>query len=316
MCLYCTTIYSATTLQVHASARGVCALESSSSPNKRKHTCKIMGQCLCVKQGVKTELELESSVLDGEPSAAGTDRDGEATNSAKRGSVHICGHVGLALGDLESNRKSIILCGTHYATIKSLQDEVSFLMPLGRACTDGDHYVGEIVFVNPYTQIEFGGESTVNVRKEFHIIKGQSCITVQDLGHNTSGIYELHPQCQNGNFYFVHKNEFYIIRSRDNTYMQVANMSNEGYRSSTTSQHKLHESFKNGLYYFATDNYFYVMKEHAKFGLVYNRSRDMRTDEEGKMLTVSSSIASIIRDPSGSLNQLLTANKGSYFSVV
>ena len=71
-------------------------------------------------------------------------------------------------------------------------------------------------------------------------------------------------------------------------------MSESKYEQSA-DRHNLHESFTNGLCYFATDGYFYVVKEHAEFGLVYHRTKDMRNNTGAEMFPVSSSIASIIQ---------------------
>lgn len=48
-------------------------------------------------------------------------------------------------------------------------------------------------------------------------------------------------------------------------------------------------------YYFATDHYFYVVKDHDNFGLVYHRTKNLRSDTNAEMLTVSPSIASSMR---------------------
>ena len=72
-------------------------------------------------------------------------------------------------------------------------------------------------------------------------------------------------------------------------------MSEKGYNSSCASRHKLHTSFANGLCYFATEEYFYILKEDETFGLVYHRTKDLRSSDDDA-LTVSPSIVKFIQN--------------------
>ena len=94
---------------------------------------------------------------------------------------------------------------------------------------------------------------------------------------------------------------------KDNTYLQLRDVSKKGYQSSTVSHHKLHESFFDELYYFATDNFFYIVKEHTEFGLVYNRTKDLRSKEEEDVITVSLSVAKFLK--SSLLHQQRTSSQ-------
>ena len=107
----------------------------------------------------------------------------------------------------------------------------------------------------------------------------------------TKHVFESHPECQGGSFYLA---EWVFTSSAGKTYLQVSDMNKKGYQSSTASHHKLHESFFDGLYYFATDNFFYVVKEHTEFGLVYHRTKDLRSKEEKDVITVSLSVAKFL----------------------
>ena len=202
------------------------------------------------------------------------------------------------------NNKYIIQSGTHYIEVLSLKDEVSVsdVKPLPEVLKNGDHYLAWRRRVIEYVG---GTSSTLSMRRriaeEFYIIKGSSCIQVDQLLviYHDSGcetIFELHPECRRGDFYFANESGFYIIRRNDNTYLQVQDMNKARYHSRTASRHKLHKSFKNGLYYFATEDYFYVLKESVEFGMVYHRTKDLRSNESEEVLTVSPSIAKFMQN--------------------
>ena len=207
-----------------------------------------------------------------------------ACTAAGRCSLDICG--------LE-NTKCIIQSGTHCTEVSSLQDQVSFRRkkPLREVCRHGDHYLAQVC--TEYST-SAGLEKPPPRVKKFYIIKGKSCIRVTSLSGTDKFpmpnelIFDLHPECQGGSHYLANAAGFYIIRNEDNTYLHVFDMRCTDYR------HNLHESFANGLCYFATDGYFYVVKEHAEFGLVYHRTKDMRSSAGAEMFPVSPSIASIV----------------------
>ena len=135
----------------------------------------------------------------------------------------------------------------------------------------------------------------------FYVIKGNSCVKVDNLTDpmtlfsQRESIFTLHQECQGGDFYLANRAGFYIIRSKDNTYLHVRDMSEKGYHPSFASRQKLHESFANGLCYFATEDYFYVLKENAVFGLVYHRTKDLRISDDD-VLTVSPSIVKFMKN--------------------
>ena len=71
-------------------------------------------------------------------------------------------------------------------------------------------------------------------------------------------------------------------------------MSEDGYQDDAATRYNLHEAFADGLHYFATDYYFYALKEHAKHGLVYHRTKDLRSNDDNDVCAVSPSIASLV----------------------
>ena len=241
----------------------------------------------------KTDMKLEPA--NGDPNSDPELLDGAGTAGGCICSLDICG--------LE-NTKYIIESGTHYTEVNSLQSQVSFprdKKPLREVCRHGDHYMAQL-------RIDYS-RSTDNAGpprvEAFYVIKKKSCIRVCNLSSSGGNelerrrgemIFDLHPECQGGNHYLANRAGFYIIRSEDNTYLHVQDMSKFGtLLTSAANRHNLHESFTNGLYYFATDGYFYVMKEHAEFGLVYYRTEDMsNSTSAAEMFPVSPSIASII----------------------
>ena len=189
--------------------------------------------------------------------------------------------------------KFIVQAGVRYSEVKSLSGRsnmsVSDFRPLRQECRNGDHYLARYEIHRRGSSATLGSLRTEN---NFYVIKRNSCIQVGCLDDGfcdveTKHVFDLHPDCQGGSFYLANRTGFFIIHSEDNTYLQVRNMSKKGYRSSTASRHDLHESFTNGLYYFATDNFFYIVKEHAEFGLVYHRTKDLRNKEEEDVITVS-----------------------------
>ena len=211
------------------------------------------------------------------------------------------------------NTKFIIQSGTHYIEVLGLKQEVSVrrlisrMKPLREECKNGDHYLARFYYVGRGSSVQPPQEV-----KNFYVIKGKSCVVVKNLSCDNMGnessetIFDLHPECQSGSFYLGNRAGFYIIRNRDKTYLQVQDMSVHGYEPETATHHKLHESFTNGLYYFATDNYFYVLKEHREFGLVYHRTKDLRSNADVEVSPVSSFIVSIV----GSSSLERQANEG------
>ena len=193
------------------------------------------------------------------------------------------------------DNKFIIQAGVGYAEMKSLSQEMhsSDVLPMRQECMHGDHYLAKCRIV-PYST-----SPELSIVNEFYVIKGKSCMQVLSLKSSyVETIFDLHPECQGGRFYLAKGDNFYIIRP-NNTYLQVRSMSLEGYRSETSSCHKLHESFTNGLYYYATDHYFYTVKEHAEFGLVYHRTKDLRSkEEEEAVCPVHPSIAKFLQGSS------------------
>ena len=250
--------------------------------------------CLCVKCVDCGLLDSEHSVTYG----ITTDRPNHQWKA---------GGCGADICDLQQMKIIIHSGGTHYTEVRSLNNQVSICdkKRLREVCRYGDHYLAQD-HVEDISQSPASEEA-----KNFYVIKGNSCVEVKSLSCNRYSrhrerplrIFDLHPECQGGSHYFANEAGFYIIHSQDNTYSHVLDMSEHGYRPYSSSRHKLHESFTNGLYYFATHFYFYVVKEHTEFGLVYHRTKDLRTNTNAKMLTVSPSIASIIYHHSVSLNQ-------------
>lgn len=262
--------------------------------------------CLCVKCAERGLLDDdEHSVTYGTTTAAAIIRNQKTRQQQQMPpgrSVDICGL---------QNTKFIIQGGTHYIEVDTLRDDLSLsdMKPLRELCKNGDHYLAEC------HEIRFSLNPQPIKIKNFYVIKGKSCIQVKSLSHDRydmrsrlsdKRIFELHRKCQGGNFYCANKVGFYIIRNQDNTYLHVRNMHKDLYQSSTASRHKLHESFADGLNYFATDDYFYVLKEHVEFGLVYHRTKDLRSNTDAEVLPVSDSVASILRF--SSLDQQI--NKG------
>ena len=207
------------------------------------------------------------------------------------------------------NDKFIIQASVGYVKVPSLGAEIrgSDMRPMHKECMYGDHYLAKYEVELPPNQghshiaeISFSGVVEKEEKKEttaFFILKGKSCIKVNDLsvGHlEVKTIFDLHPECQGGCFYFANSTGFYLIYS-DNTFLQASDISSTKYRSSTASRLKLHESFANGVYYFATDDYFYVVKEHSEFGLVYHRTKDLRSNEEVAVLSISPSITKFLQ---------------------
>ena len=250
---------------------------------------------------------------------AGSDRDYEDTKSS--GLVNESKKTGADICGLENNKFIIPKSGTHFMEVVSLKDKVSVdkVKPLREVCKNGDHYLAQytpevergdasrnICVAQLLKDLERALEQVDALRKNamhFYVIKGNSCVKVDDLTdpdnleNRRESIFTLHQECQGGDFYLANRAGFYIIRSNDNTYLHVHDMSEEGYNPSCASRHKLHESFANGLYYFATEGYFYVLKENAVFGLVYHRTKDLRISYDD-ILTVSPSIVKFMQNSS------------------
>ena len=197
------------------------------------------------------------------------------------------------------NSKLIIKSDVCYVELSSLNEDISVVArPLLENCKRGDHYLAR------YDERRVGGSFTrTSLRKvrDFYVIKGKSCIRVDGLDAElgkVKGIFDLHPECQGGSHYLANRAGFFIIRCKDNSYLQVRDMSKDGYNPNLASRHKLHESFVNGMYYFATDDYFYILKKNVEFGLVYYRTKDLRTKEEDDVLLVSPSVVNFLRSSS------------------
>ena len=249
--------------------------------------------CLCAKSADRDNDTVTGLLNNGEPSINNYDT-ANVTYPIAGKCVDICGL---------KNTKFIIQSGTHYIKVDSLKDEVSvsYMKPLREVCKNGDHYMARY---DVQVRGRGGRSAELNLftQEIYFIIKGKSCVEVKsldiscnDLGLGGEWIFDLHRECQGGSYYFANKAGFYIIYSEDNTYLQVRNMSVHGCQPDTTSRHKLHKSFTNGLYYFATDNFFYVLKEHTEFGLVYHRTKDLRSNVDEDVCAVSPSIASLMR---------------------
>ena len=224
-----------------------------------------------------------------------SDIDESNVDQAKKCYINdICGLV---------DTKFIVQAGVRYIEVKSLSGNMSVndFRPLRQECKNGDHYLARYEIHRRGSSVTPGSLRTEN---NFYVVKRNSCIQVGCLDDGfcdveTKHVFDLHPDCQGGSFYMANRMGFFIIRSEDNTYLQVRDMSKKGHRSSTASRHDLHESFTNGLYYFTTDNFFYIVKEHAEFGLVYHRTKDLRNKEEEDVITVSSAVAKLlVRNPS------------------
>ena len=218
-------------------------------------------------------------------------------SKSKKAATDICG--------LEAT-KFIIQSGTHFTEVDSLKDEVLVhnVKPLQDVCKNGDHYLARYYVRIVLGRCSDGKDPTLRIPEtNFYIIKGNSCVEVDCLtvkprdsaSSPKESIFTLHQQCRGGNFYLANRAGFYIIRNKDNTYLHVRDMSKEGYDPSCASRHKLHKSFANGLYYFATEDYFYVLKENGTFGLVYHRTKDLRSSDDD-VLTVSPSIVKFIQN--------------------
>lgn len=211
------------------------------------------------------------------------------------------------------NTKFIIQCGVRYVELRSLNQKMSVdsVRPLLENCKRGDHYLAR------YDERRVGGSftrSSLRKVKDVYVVKGKSCIRVDsfdaELG-KVRDIFDLHPECQGGSHYFANRAGFFIIRSEDNTYLQVTDMSKDGYDPNLAFRLKLHELFVNGMYYFATDDYFYILKENTEFGLVYHRTKDLRTKDEEAVLPVSPSVVKFLRSSSFSGQQ----QTGSYEGI-
>ena len=189
--------------------------------------------------------------------------------------------------------KFIIQAGAYFVEMKNKSlaaDDLPKAQPLHDQCKYGDHYFAQYIIHYPRDKVSPPPSS--RKKKTFYVIKGNSCIVVENLGlkKGDGRIFDLHPDCQGGSQYLADRAGFYIIRSEDNTYLHVRDMSKEGYKESTASRHKLHESYAYGLYYFATDYYFYVLKKDAKFGLVYHRTKDLGSNDGEPWFRVSDSV--------------------------
>ena len=276
-------------------------VEPHSEPDLIDHSTEGLATEIIVEARIE-DSEIEDSEADDQSVESFTDNgtdDIELLGPPKKASANgsdICG--------LEST-KFIIQSGTHYIEVRGLKDEVSVsgVQPLPEVLKNGDHYLARYQRVIESYKFMGFGSSSVPVWKEiykFYVIKGRSCIEVDHLSHYDSTgcecIFELHPECRQGDFYFANRAGFYIIHCKDNTFLHVQDMSKRGYRRSTASRHQLHKSFRNGLYYFATDDFFYVLKESAKFGMVYHRMRDLRSNEDEDVLTVSPFIVKFIQN--------------------
>ena len=228
--------------------------------------------CSCIKSKcVDTDEDLVVSLVDSEPSINDYGTANVVTEGATKEAYHqpvgrcidICG--------FKSHCKFIILSGTHCVAVQSLQDELPtshiYMKPLQEVCKYGDHYLARYdEYHPPFYSTESESEAYLStiIVSNFFIIKGASCIEVKNLSYSAyvescekpNRIYDLHPECQGGNFYLANSNSIYIIRNKDSTYLEIDDMSKEGYRPETASRHKLHETFTNGLCYFATNSYF------------------------------------------------------------
>ena len=194
--------------------------------------------------------------------------------------------------------KFIIQSGIHFVELDSLADDIPItnIKPLKEKCKNGDHYLALYAGVyRPKTKASPAGSG--RMKKNFYVIKGTSCIVVGSLDTEgeTRGIFSLHPDCQGGSHYLARKDNFYIIRREDNTYLCVSDMSKDRYNRHTANRYKLHKSYANGLHYFATDYYFYILKENPGFGLVYHRTKDLRSNKGESVIDVSPSIANFLR---------------------
>ena len=209
--------------------------------------------------------------------------------------------------------KFIIHSGTHYVEVDSLKDEVSIsdMKPLREVCRNGDHYLARYNDDETLSESDSGSRlHTHSSEREFYIIKGKSCTVTESLSNKATcceRTFDLHPECQGGSFYFANGDGFYIIRSEENTCLQVEDMSEEGYELNTAIRFDLRKAFANGLYYFATDDYFYVLKGHTKSGLVYHRTKDLRSTKDKKSVrAIGPSIVSLMSRSSLGL----TTNQG------
>ena len=270
--------------------------------------------CLCAKSKC-TDIESDEDVIAGlvddhEPSI----NYGTLANVTAEGAImgNCCQPPGryVDICGFKSHSKFIIQSGTHCIEVQSLQDKllVHSIETLREICKYGDHYLAQY-----YHEVDNDIPSSDSLSRNyrpietyvwnFFIIKGASCVKVKNLtcsgyqkyveSTDKPKIFDLHPECQQGSFYLASYGLIYIIRNQDNTYLIVEDMSKEGYQPETASHHKLHETFTNGLCYFATNNYFYVVKMHTEFGLIYHRTKDLRSDAGAEMLHVSPSIVSI-----------------------
>ena len=196
------------------------------------------------------------------------------------------------------NTKLFIHSGTHYIEVGSLRHKVlqsANVKSLREICKNGEHYMAK----HDVRLLGDKGYSHQSVDvKSFYVIKGNSCIEVNDLSHGNAAVervFDLHPECQGGCHYFANKAGFYIVRNRDNTFLRVQDMSDCGYDPDTADRYKLHKSFTKGRYYFATEDYFYVLKRHEEVGcLVYYRTKDLRSNAKAEMFPVDDSVASIV----------------------
>lgn len=275
--------------------------------------------CLCAKSKyADTDEDFFTGLVDGhDPSESinyGTANARIAEGAVKGNHCQMPGRC-VDICGFKSHSKFIIQAGTHYVEVQSLQGKlpVHGMKPLREVCKYGDHYLAQNYEYCNWKSPRYDEQPVEMYQWNFFIIKGASCVEVKKL--SCSGyqkykeptdkpkIYDLHPECQGGSIYLASYHSIFIICNQDNTYLEVRDMSKEGYQPETASRHKLHETFTNGLCYFATNNYFYVVKMHTEFGLIYHRTEDLRSDAGAEMLRVSPSIASLFVHHSISCDQ-------------
>lgn len=193
------------------------------------------------------------------------------------------------------NSKFIIQAGAYYVELKNLTHNLPKAQPLRNCCKYGDHYLAQYIIYYPRNSVSPPPSS--RKKKTFYVIKGSSCIVVESLGVEKGdvSVFNLHPACQGGSHYLADRAGFYIIRSEDNTYLHVRDMSKDGYKQSTASHHKLHDTYANGLHYFATDYYFYIVKRDAEFGLIYHRTKDLGSNDGEPWFHVSDSVVKFLQ---------------------
>ena len=152
------------------------------------------------------------------------------------------------------------------------------IFSLNQACQWGDHYLA-------------GKFGILGILTYFYIIKGNEYRRVTDMSLDKDAVvYNLHPNCRGGTFYYSAFGKYYIVFADRGVYRRVKNMNTD----KDAVEYSIHPAFQNGLYIWGETDYVYCLKQADRWGVIYHRSTNMNLNEDPCTVSLHESVLNFV----------------------